>query len=671
MTVRWSLFFPGTSVPRDMDKNFRIRLGIAFLMIALLGVGVMIRAASLMLTKSDRLNIAMNRQFRQEPPRMPRRGYILDRNREPIAVSNEVKSLFGNPAKVKDRWQAAALLSKPLALPAAAIRAKLKSDRAFVWLKRQLSETEESEVEEVLERFPSLGLAFGLAKESRRFYPNRALASQVLGFTGLDNNGLEGIELFYEKELGGMPEPKAKANADGRTVVVTIDKALQYALEEELSRGMRESGAVAATAIIMDADKGDILAMASSPSFNGNQFGHSTALQRRNRAVTDTYEPGSVVKPIVAAGALEAGVITAKSKVFCEYGKLQIGKHWVKESEVKHKWGWLSIGDVQKHSSNVGATKIGFLFGQDRLYQWYRQMGIGVKTGIDLPGEATGGIARPEKWSKILHSNVSFGQGLTTTPMQIARAYSALANGGYLVTPRLVKEIHTFEGEMVKEMAIRPKVKVMEPKTAAQVEAMLVGVSSDDGTAPKAAIPGFTVIGKTGTSQKPIPGKGYRSGKYMSSFVGYVKGVRPNYVVYVMMDEPKFPYFGGEVAAPVFRRIMTAALAREGIAPDSALPALPPIGRKEIEKKSEDRLRLVAAAPAVAPAFLVQADEDWLMPDLNGLTARDVMELFSGKDLLLRLRGSGLVKGQQPPAGALLKRGDSVAVRLDREVALP
>ncbi len=443
-----------------MDKNFRIRLGIAFLLISLLGLGVLVRAATLMLTPSERLATAMNRQFRQEPPRMPRRGYILDRNREPIAVSNEVKSLFANPGKVKDRWQVASLLAKPLGIPVSTLRAKLKSDRAFIWLKRQLSETEESEVEEILQRHPSFGLALGLAKESRRFYPNRGLASQLMGFTGMDSNGLEGVELFYEKDLAGVTD--GKRNADGKSLVITIDKALQYALEEELALGVKDSGALAATAVIMDAEKGDIIAMASNPSFNGNIFGQSTALQRRNRSVTDSYEPGSVMKPLLVAGALEGGVITPKTPVFCEYGKYKIGKHWVREAETKDQWGWLRPAQVLQHSSNVGATKIGFLMGAERVYNWYRTLGIAEKTGIDLPGEQSGQLARPEKWSKILHSNVSFGQGLTTTPLQILRGYAAIANGGYLVTPRLVKELRTFEGELIKEVPLGARRKVME-----------------------------------------------------------------------------------------------------------------------------------------------------------------------------------------------------------------
>ncbi|MGE3261519.1 MAG: penicillin-binding protein [Bacteriovoracia bacterium] len=652
-----------------MDKNFRIRLGVCLLLIGALGAGVMVRAALLMLVPSDRLSTAMNRQFRTEPPRLPRRGYILDRNKEPIAVSMDVKSLFVNPGKVKNKAQLAANLSRILSMPASQLRSKLKSDRGFVWLKRQLSESELAAVEDMLDKHPALTLSLGLSKESKRFYPNQSLAAQALGFTGLDSNGLEGIELFYEKDLAGESDPKKYS--DGRSLVLTIDKALQYTLEEELAQGLKEVGGIAATGIIMDAENGDIIAMASSPSFNANRFGGSTADARRNRSVTDTFEPGSTLKSIVVAGALEDGVITPKTKVFCEYGRMQIGKHWINESEAKDKWGWLRIGEVLQKSSNVGATKIGFLYGANNIFNWLKKMGITEKSGIDLPGEMSGSLVRPEKWSKITQSNISFGHGISVTPLQIVRAYAAIANGGLLVKPRLVKQLYTFEGEMQAELKPAAPVRVMKKQTADMVATMLEAVATEDGTAPKAAIPGFVVVGKTGTAQKPIPGKGYKSGKYMSSFVGFARGVKPNYVGFILIDEPKYPYYGGETAAPIFRRVLTAALAREGVSPDPELvkPEFR-IGKKNGSPQQSERIVAVAAAP-VAPKDLARADDYWMMPNLAGLTARDAMDLFSNKDLQLQLRGSGLVKTQRPPAGALLKKGDVISLRLERDTALP
>jgi cell division protein FtsI (penicillin-binding protein 3) len=625
-----------------------------------------------MLVPSERLHSAMTRQFRQEPPRMPRRGYILDRNKEPIAVSMEVKSLFANPGKVKNVPVVATQLAKVLKLPVAQVRQRLQGDRAFVWIKRQLSETEQAAVEDVLEKNPAYGLFLGLSKESKRFYPHQSLASQLMGFTGLDSNGLEGVELFQEKELAGERREDGKQR-DGRSLVLTIDRTLQHTLEEELARGLKESGGIAATGIVMDAATGDVVAMASAPTFNANKFGASTGEHRRNRSVTDTYEPGSTLKTMLVAAALEEGTMTAQNKVFCEFGKFQVGKHWIKESEAKKKWGWLTPGEVLQHSSNVGAAKIGFLLGPEKMDKWYRNFGFAERSGVDLPGEAPGSMARPEKWSKILQSNIAFGHGLTTTPLQVARAYAAIANGGILVTPRLVKQVQSFEGDFLRDVAPGPRRRVISEKTARSVARMMKEVATDEGTAPKAAIPGFTVLGKTGTSQKPVPGKGYRSGKYMASFVGFVRDVNPGYVVYVMVDEPKFPYYGGEAAAPIFRRVMTAALAREGVSPDPALIPLGPIGQKKEEPRSPERkdvVRTLASAPVVVPA-LEKADDYWLMPDLQGLTARDVLDVFSGKDLKLRVKGAGLVTSQKPVAGALLKPGEVVAVRLERESVLP
>ncbi|MGZ3710290.1 MAG: penicillin-binding transpeptidase domain-containing protein, partial [Bdellovibrionota bacterium] len=349
----------------------------------------------------------------------------------------------------------------------------------------------------------------------------------------------------------------------------------------------------------------------------------------------------------------------------------QIGKHWINESEAKDKWGWLHIGEVLQKSSNIGATKIGFLYGPERLFSWLKKMGISEKTGVDLPGETSGSLARAEKWSKIAQSNISFGQGISVTPLQVVRAYAAIANGGYLVKPRIVKQLYTFEGEMQKELKPATPIQVMKKQSAEAVAAMLASVPTEDGTAPKAAIPGFVVAGKTGTAQKPIPGKGYKTGKYMSSFVGFARNVKPNYVTLILVDEPKFPYFGGETAAPIFRRVMTAALAREGISPDATLiqPEFK-MGKRHSLPMFQEKITAMAAAPE-APKDLAKADDYWMMPNLTGLTARDVMDLFSSKDLQLQLRGSGLVKTQRPPVGALLKKGDLVLLRLERDTALP
>ncbi len=650
-----------------MDKNFRIRLGVSFLLVALLGLGVLIRAGQLMLVPSERLSTAMNRQFRPESPRIPRRGYILDRNNEPIAVSMEVKSLFANPGKIENKNHAASLVAKALGLPVQAVRAKLKGEKGFVWIKRQLNEVELAAVEEMLDQHHTLALTLGLAKESKRFYPNQSLAAQLMGFTGLDSNGLEGVELRYEKELAG--ESTKEVFSDGRTLVLTIDKNLQYTLEEELERGLKDTGGIAATAMVMDADTGDIIAMGSAPTFNANRYSATAPEFRRNRSVTDTYEPGSTMKPLLLAGALEENVVNTKTKIYCEMGRMQIGKHWVNEAEAKDKWGWLRVGEVMQKSSNVGATKIGFLYGEARTYKWYKRLGITEKSGIDLPGEAAGVLPAHEKWSRIGFSNISFGQGVSVTPIQMLRAYAALANGGTLVTPRLLKRVHSFEGEFLRELPIGKQIRVMEKKTAVALTAMLATVPTEDGTAPKAAIPGFIIAGKTGTAQKPIPGRGYRSGKHIASFIGYAKGVKPNYVVFVMVDEPKFPYFGGEAAAPIFKRIMTAALANERVAPDPSLLQKIELGKKEPEEIRE-KIVQISAAPA-PPVGLAKNAEDWLMPNLSGVTARDALDLFSGLGLNVKIRGGGVVKEQSPAPGTKLQKGDAVLLRLERGTEAP
>ena len=647
-------------------------------MVGLLGVGVLLRAANLMLTKSERLTNAMNRQFRQEPPRVPRRGYILDRNHEPIAVSMEVKSLYANPNKIENKQQIALWLSKALNLPATIVKGKLRVDKGFVWLKRQLTETELAAVEDLLDQHPTLNATLGLAKESKRFYPNQALASQIMGFTGMDTNGLEGVELFYDDLLKGSSN--SDLNRDGNSLLLTIDRALQYTLEEELARGFKDTGSLAVTAMVMNANNGDILAMGTYPNFNGNRLNISSPDARRNRSLTDLYEPGSTMKPVLVSGALEQGMVTTETKVFCEYGKLQIGKHWVREAEAKDRWGWMTIGEVLQKSSNVGATKIGFIYGAENTFNWYKKLGVTKKTGIDLPGEAGGYVPPVDKWQKIHLSNIAFGQGVSVTPLQMIRAYAAFANGGYLVKPRILKQVLSFEGELQKEIPYTEKKRVMESKTAKTIVDMLEAVPTVGGTAPKAAIDGYSIVGKTGTAQKPIPGRGYRGGKYVASFIGFARDVNPNYVVYVMVDEPKFPHFGGEAAAPIFRRIMTAVLAKEGIAPSAtgrielaaAEKKIIPSKAEKSLTKIEQKWRTVSSAvekskPGEVAAASNASGNFFIMPNLLGSTAREVLDTLNQKGIIVKLKGSGVTVQQSPEAGANLSMGDTVNVRLERD----
>ena len=640
-----------------MDKNFRIRLGLAFLFVLLLGLGVFGRAAHLMLATSERLDHALDRQFRNDAPKIPRRGSILDRNSEPIALSVKVKSLYANPGKIDNRGEVAYLLSRGMSLKSDQIREKLKKGKSFVWIKRHLTEEEASSVERLMHKHPILNVGVGLVEESKRFYPDQSLAAQIVGFVGIDGRGLEGTELFYNNELRGSIADK-KVD-DGKTLVLTIDKSIQYTLQSELEEGLKKSNAVSASGIVMNADTGDILAMASFPSYNLNQFKGASALQRRNRVITDTYEPGSTVKPLLVAGALAQGVIKPDTKIFCEYGKMKIGSHWVNEAETKDKWGWLKVGEVLQHSSNVGATKIGFLFGSMSLAEWYRKMGLTQKTGVDFPGEANGYLPEYKSWSKIMLSNISFGQGISVTPIQMIRAYAAFANGGYLVRPRLVRQWGSFEGDLEKEVSIAPPEKIMDATTVNSVVEMISKVATNEGTAPKAAIPGFQIVGKTGTAQKAYPGIGYKSGKYIATFVGFVRNVKPRLVTLVLVDEPKFPYFGGEAAAPIFRKVMSAALAREGVNP------LLPIETPALANSKKQPINNITQAP-ISPAKPAElgGGEVLSMPNLIGASARDVMQVFSKRDVDVKIRGGGVVVEQFPQPGAPFRKGTSVSFRL-------
>lgn len=652
-----------------MDKSFRLRLGLSFLIISTLCAAVIFRSGVLMLMPSKQLSEALAKQFKQAPKPLPRRGMILDRNREPLAVSLDVRSLYADPGKVRNRKALSKKLAKILLMPADKIEAKLKQDRGFVWIKRYLNKAEEVRVRALLDEDRQLNLTLGFAKESKRFYPNMHLAAHVLGFTGIDGQGLEGLEYFYDRQMSGL-ESGADA-IDGKNLVLTLEKGLQHTIENELQHGVEKVGGKSGTAIVMDADTGDIWAMASWPSYNLNDFAQASPESRRNRVATEAFEPGSTMKTILIGGALEAGIIRPETKFFCENGKMQVGDRWIKESTQSRDWGWLTVPEIIKYSSNIGATKIGFKYGRENLFKLLLKHGFSNKTNIDLPGEASGSLVKPSAWSEVQFSNISFGQGMTATPIQLIRSFAAIANGGFLVQPRIVSSLEDGSTQSAEKLPVRME-RVWKQSTTRILTKMMVGVTETDGTGTKAKIPGFAIAGKTGTSQVAQAGVGYASGKYVASFIGFPVGAKPSLIGFVAVNEPKFPnVFGGEVAAPIFQKIMSVALARAGVHPDEAIEDPDLVLAQSSSSKEVIVEKAAPLDPEIAKALDrlgdLQAKElgEYAMPSLVGKSAREVLDAFSEKPVSLQIEGSGVVVDQTPRPGQTYRRGQSVRFKLD------
>jgi len=522
------------------------------------------------------------------------RGTITDRNGMILAKNMDVPSLFADPSAVPDPSATARALARVLPASARSIERRLKGGgRHFAWLNRKVDPA-------LAERVMALNLpGVHQVPESRRFYPKGQLLGQILGFAGMDNHGLSGVEQAFDPLLkGGEVAYVVERDALGRhlfpadvdfrrpvhgaDLTVTIDEAIQYHVERELDRVMAKSNAEAAEALVMDPYTGEILAMAVRPGFDPNRIGRYAPEDLRNRLITDPYEPGSTLKVFLAAAALDAGVVTLDEVIDCEQGTLPLRGGAMHDHE---PMGELTFAEVLTRSSNIGAAKVGMRLGADRLYAALSNFGFGRRTGIELPGESPGVLQPTTRWSGRSLPSVAIGQELMVTPLQLATAAAAVANGGWLVRPHLVKEVQSPGGtERTAPERVR---RVMTAATAARLREALVGVTGPDGTAPNAAVAGYRVAGKTGTAQKAAEDRrGYARGKYVASFVGMVPADDPRLVILVVVDEPKGLHYGGSVAGPVFREIARPVLAYLGVPPETART-----------------VRLASAAPetAVAP----------------------------------------------------------------------
>jgi len=495
-----------------------------------------------------------------------RRGNIYDRKGREIAINLEMESLYCDPEEAGATPENIKKLSSILNVEPKAIKAKLTQEKRFVWVDRKLS----LETSERVKKLKMKG--FGFMSEAKRFYPRGSLASHIVGAVGRENQPLEGIELKYDRYLR-TPGSKVQVARDasgrvlstgmameskGNDIILTIDEGLQYIAEKEVVKAMLKWHSVAATAIMMDPFTGEILALASRPAFDPNDIMKAGRSDVRNRAITDIYEPGSTFKIVAGTAAIEEKLFPAGQTFDCSRGSIEVGGKNIKDA---HKHGVITFEEVIQKSSNVGTIMIGMRLGKERLYDYAKRFGFGDRTNIDLPGEVSGWIRKPEKWSATSLGAIPIGQEVAVTPLQVLRAYAAIANGGYLVQPHLVSQIRTPEGQPVFSFSPDQKKRIISERTAAVMRDILKTVVEEGGTATSAAIDGNKVAGKTGTAQLVDQRtKRYSKDRFISSFVGFVPADNPKIAMIVVVHEPKGAIYGGVVAAPVFKAVADQAL---------------------------------------------------------------------------------------------------------------
>lgn len=618
------------------------------------------------------------RQYNRTVPLVPARGGIYDRTGAPLAVSLEMDSLYAEPRRVKDPHGAAAVLAPLLGEAQHELFRKLTLDRSFVWLERRLP----PDTVQRIKRLQVTGIGF--VKESKRFYPNFEVASHVLGFTGVDPEGLEGIELRYDATILGntgylvterdalgrdvaLHDAVVKDASPGRSLVLTLDKNIQYLAEKELAKAVESSGAKAGMAVVAEPATGKVLALANYPTFNPNSFSRYTPFKLRNRSVVDSFEPGSTFKIFLMAAAVEEKLVRPQDLVNCENGSYVFGGRTIRDD---HPQGRISVSDVLRYSSNIGSAKIGFKLGDDRLYRYLRAFGFGEKTGIDLPGETGGGLRPVSRWYGSDLATIAFGQGVSTSAMQLVSAVSAVANGGMLMKPYLVERVIDDAGRELRHIQPQAVRRVISADTAATVTRMMETVVANGGTGTKAAVEGFRVAGKTGTAQKVDPvSRGYSATKRTASFIGFVPADKPQLTILVVIDEPSTSPYGGVVAAPAFREIAFNTLCYlkgtngGGVhASSTQAKAATPPQPTPVQAAPVSELQLTPEAGEGGRIDVAGAGT--VMPDFRGMSMRRVLQVMEKRQINIQLRGSGRVIEQYPQPGQLIRGADEIWVRL-------
>jgi cell division protein FtsI/penicillin-binding protein 2 len=618
----------------------------------------------------------------------PRRGEVVDRHGATLATSVETTSVAVFRRRLKDSGAAAQFLAPYLDESAESLRLKIEAADTgnFVWLKRKVGFEKAQLLRRELERTKFEGIA--LVREPRREYPHGGLAAHVLGSVNIDDEGIEGLELLENRYLKGKAgevlletdarrTPLARRDQDARNgarVVTTLDAALQQQVEVLIEEQLRATRAHGISAIVLDPKTGEILALANAPTFDPNQKSHaSDEDRRRNRAITDMYDPGSVFKTVTYSAAIEERKARPEEMVDCLNGQITLGKRVVHDT---HAYGVLSVADALAKSSNVGAIKMALRVGDQTLASYIARFGFGRKTGIDMPGEVSGRVRDVNHWDPTSIASIAIGQEVGVTAIQVAAMMAAIANGGVWIRPHVVREIIADDGNVLYKPDVERR-EVVSERTAKTIAGMLEGVVTHGTARHTVQLAGYTAAGKTGTPQKVDPATHrYSKTKFFPNFAGFVPATQPRFVIIVAIDEPIGLHQGGTVAAPVFDRIAEAALGAYGVEPDSPdfREALAKLDQARTERAKTDRAvsaarepageRIVSSdvQPAPRPAPGNDAVASDVMPDLRGRTVRAVAELCAALELKTNLVGSGVAARQVPAPGAPVRAGDACVV---------
>jgi cell division protein FtsI (penicillin-binding protein 3) len=677
----------------DRARWIRLRMGVLCSLLAL-GLGLIVSAGfTLMIEDGKGWRELAESQRQRRLHVTPKRGALYDRNGSALAVSVEVPSVSLDavellrgvspgqvPVVARD---AANRIARILGLDPASVERRILAKRRFAWLKRQITAKEADEIRALSADQPGAPRIRGLVVEGegRRYYPRRELAGPLLGFVAPDGEGKDGLEYALNDDLKGHVE-KLRGLRDrsgrlifadgieddralaGHNAYLTIDQGIQFVAERELAAAARTFEAAGGSVVVVDPNTGELLALASWPLFNPNDYGDSEPAHRRDRAMADTFEPGSTMKIFTVAAGLAEGVITPAQKLYCEKGLMPVDNVVIRDT---HPAEWLSIAQVLAISSNICSAKIGLSLGADKLYEALRRFGFGEEAGVPFPGESSGTLRpRGRSWVQVETASAAFGQGISVTNLQLAMAAAAIANGGELMEPILVKKVTTSTGELVREAAPRVRRRVVPAHVARTLAELLVAVTEGQGTGTEAAVDGYRVAGKTATAQKtdPLTGR-YSIDRYIASFVGFVPADKPVVAIAVTLDEPMVEHAGGVVAAPIFRRVAQMSLKYRGLTPrsaeraDIAVLAHQPDPANRIYEALREAQGKRPPVQEVIPAGPVPAGKV-RVPDMTGWPAREALKAALDLGVAPKLEGTGLLVRQTPGPGSVVDPGTNL-----------